>query len=114
MAGHIVDLYCVRLSNAASFCENYVKLYFDAKHLEKGLNRGGGEVKFLGHFFDKKVPFLEYALHGGVMLLVKLQALACSFTKCITSPWVFFTFFKLYECYQIAQRSITHNFEIII
>ena len=36
-----IDLYCVRLSNAATFCENYAKLHFDAKHLEKGVNRGG-------------------------------------------------------------------------
>ena len=40
MTGHILDLYCVRLSNAAPFWENYAKLYFDAKHSEKGLNRG--------------------------------------------------------------------------
>ena len=33
MPGHILDLYCVRLLNAAPFCENYAKLYFDAKHL---------------------------------------------------------------------------------
>ena len=31
-AGHILDLYHVRLSNAAPFCENYTKFYFDAKH----------------------------------------------------------------------------------
>ena len=30
-----------------------------------------------------------------VLLLIKLQA--------NTLPWVFFTFFKLYKCYQIAQ-----------
>ena len=36
--------------------------------------------------------------HGGVLILVKL-------TKINTSPWVFFTFFKLYKCYQIAQRT---------
>ena len=24
------------------FCENYEKLYFDAKHLQKGLNKGWG------------------------------------------------------------------------
>ena len=30
----------MRQSNAAPFRENYAKLYFDAKHLEKGLNRG--------------------------------------------------------------------------
>ena len=54
-SGHILDLYCVRLSNAASFRENYAKLYFDAKHSEKGLNRGA--VKFWGPFFQKKCPF---------------------------------------------------------
>ena len=40
MAGHILDLYCVQLLNGAPFCENYTKFYFDAKHLEKGLNVG--------------------------------------------------------------------------
>ena len=30
----------VRLSNAVPFSENYEKRYFDAKHLEKGLNGG--------------------------------------------------------------------------
>ena len=69
-SGHILDLCCVRLSNAARFCENYANLYFVAKHLEKGFNRGRGEI--LGAFFLKKVPlldnieccpkFLEYAL----------------------------------------------------
>ena len=29
----------IRQLNAAPFCENYTKLYFDAKDLEKGLNR---------------------------------------------------------------------------
>ena len=44
--------------------------------------------------------------HGGVLILVKLQAEACNFTtKINTPPWVFFTFFKLYKCYQIAQRT---------
>ena len=46
--------------------------------------------------------------HGGVLILVKLQAEACNFTKINTPPWVFFTFFKLYKWYQIAQR-ITYN-----
>ena len=30
--GHMLDLYCVRLSNAAPFWENYAELYFDSKH----------------------------------------------------------------------------------
>ena len=35
--------------------------------------------------------------HGGVLLLVKLQALACNFTtKSNALLWVLFTFFKLY------------------
>ena len=42
--------------------------------------------------------------HGGVLLLVKLQAKSY-FTKSNIPRWVFFTFFKLYKCYQIAQRS---------
>ena len=46
--------------------------------------------------------------HGGVLLLIKFQALACKFTKSNTPRWVFFTFFKLYEWYQIPQR-ITDN-----
>ena len=39
-----------------------------------------------------------------MLILVKLQAEACNFKKINTSPWVFFTFFKLYKKYQIAQR----------
>ena len=41
----------------------------------------------------------------GVLILVKLQAEACNFTKINTPPWVFFTFFELYKWYQIAQRT---------
>ena len=44
--------------------------------------------------------------HGGVLLLV--QAEACNFTQSNTPPWMFFTFFKLYKWYQIAQR-ITYD-----
>ena len=51
-SGHTLDLCCVRLSNVASFCENYATLYFDAKHLEKGLNREASEI--FGGFFSKK------------------------------------------------------------
>ena len=52
-AEHILDLYCIRLLNAAPFRENYTKLYFEAKHLEKGLNSewGGGEI--FGALFSK-------------------------------------------------------------
>ena len=44
-------------------------------------------------------------IHGGVLILVKLQAEACNFTKINTPPWVFFMFFKLCKCYQIVQRT---------
>ena len=36
-SGPILDHLCVQQSDSAPFCENYAKLYFDAKHLEKGL-----------------------------------------------------------------------------
>ena len=39
-----------------------------------------------------------------MLILVKLQAEACNFTKMSTPPWVFFTLFKLYKWCQIAQR----------
>ena len=42
--------------------------------------------------------------HGGVLLLVKLQASTCKFTKSNTPPWMFFTIFKLCKWYQIVQR----------
>ena len=41
--------------------------------------------------------------HGGVLLLVKLQAETCNFTKSNTPPWMFFTFFKLCIWYSIPQ-----------
>ena len=37
MSRHIP--YCVRLSNAVPFCENYAKLYFDAKNLKKKIGK---------------------------------------------------------------------------
>ena len=62
-SGHILDLCCIRLSNAAPFWENYTKLYFDEKHLEKGLNRDGGEI--FGALFSKKCHFfIKNALSG--------------------------------------------------
>ena len=44
--------------------------------------------------------------HGGVLILVKLQAEECNFTKINTPPWVLFIFFQLYKWYQMAQRTI--------
>ena len=46
-----LDLLCVRQSDAAPFCENYTKLYFDAKHLEKKTN------SFFNCFLSKKCLF---------------------------------------------------------
>ena len=40
-----------------------------------------------------------------MLLLLKLQAEACNFTKGNTPPWVLFTFFKLYKWYQIRQNT---------
>ena len=41
--------------------------------------------------------------HRGVLLLIKMQA-SSNFTKSNTPPRMFFTFFKLYKWYQIAQN----------
>ena len=67
-AGHILDPYCVQPSNAAPFFENYTKLYFDAKHLEKGLKRrrGWSVCEIFGAFFLNKsvLFFIKSALSG--------------------------------------------------
>ena len=39
-SGLNLDLLCVQQLCTTSFCENFAKLYFDAKHLEKGLKNG--------------------------------------------------------------------------
>ena len=43
--------------------------------------------------------------HGGVLLVVNLQALSCNLTKTHTPPGVFFTFFKLYKCSKLRRSS---------
>ena len=40
ISGPNLGILCIQQLDVASFCENYAKLYFDRKHLEKGLNRG--------------------------------------------------------------------------
>ena len=60
------------------------------------------------------VPFIQFKKHekknhAGVLILVKLQKEACNSTKINTPAWVFFTFIKLYKCYQIAQRITYKN-----
>ena len=49
------DIYCVWLSYAAPFCENFTKLYFNAENLEKRLIRVRGN--FFDALFSKKYPF---------------------------------------------------------
>ena len=39
LSGPNLDLLSIQQSNTAPSCENYAKVHFDAKHLEKGLNR---------------------------------------------------------------------------
>ena len=50
--------------------------------------------------------------HGEFLILVKLQADACKFTKINTPPWMLFTFLKLYKWYQIAQRTTNHQRDV--
>ena len=63
--GHILDLYCVRLSKAVPFCKNYTKLYFDGKHLEKEFNRG----EIFGVLFSKKSALF----HKKVLFLANIE-----------------------------------------
>ena len=44
-----IYIFCVQQSGAAPFCENYAKLYFDAKEM--------GLVKNFGSLILKKCPF---------------------------------------------------------
>ena len=63
------------------------------------------------------VPFVKFKKRekhpGRNDTLEKLQAEAYNFIRSITSPWEFFTFFKLYKWYQIT-HSITYvaNFKL--
>ena len=50
--------------------------------------------------------------HGGVIFLFKLQASACSSTKIITLPSVFFKFFKLDKWCKIAPSVINNKFSL--
>ena len=50
--------------------------------------------------------------HGRVLILVKLQAEACNFTKTNILPWVFLMFFKLCKWYQTAQRITFDNIHL--
>ena len=50
-----LDLLCVQRSGAALFCENYKRLYFNSKHLERDRIEGG-EI-FGSLFFKQKFPF---------------------------------------------------------
>ena len=51
-SGPNLELLCVQQWGATPICENYSMLYFDAKHLEKGLSRGCWNFWF--PFFEKK------------------------------------------------------------
>ena len=50
------------------------------------------------------MPFVQYKkvkkTHGGVLLLVKLQANERNFTESKTLQWIFCKFFKLYKLVQ--------------
>ena len=63
------------------------------------------------------VPFVQFKnvknTHGGVLILVKLQAEACNFTKINIPPWVFFTIFKFDKWYQTVQRSTILSLKVL-
>ena len=54
------------------------------------------------------VPFIQFQKREKHLwrsvTFSKVEGKAYNFTKSNISPWIFFTFFKLYKWYQIAQR----------
>ena len=58
-----LHLLCIQQSDINPFCENYAKLCFDAKHLDKGLDREWWHFLCL-FFFPKRalLPTLDAAL----------------------------------------------------
>ena len=51
------------------------------------------------------VPFVQFKKRKKHPWMSVNFSLACNFTKINTPPWMFFTFFKLYKWFQIAQRT---------
>ena len=49
-------------------------------------------------------------IHGGVLLLVKLQVLVCNFAKSITPPWDFHVFKIVQMVPNLAKASHIKNF----
>ena len=87
--------------NAAPLCENYAKLYFDAKHLEKVLNSGRRGVKFLGPFLKKMKLKWNIFFFGGAPTCI------CHF---------FHPSFSLSVCLSITHHisgTVHHNFVFI-
>ena len=58
LAGPNIDLLCIWQLDTAPFCENKAKPYFDAKHLEKGLNRGWLNFWYCFFFLKKFDQYL--------------------------------------------------------
>ena len=62
---------------------------------------------YIRRFGTSYIILKTKSTHGGVLLLVKLQAFG-NLVKSNTAPWVFFMLFKLCKWHQIAQ-SITNS-----
>ena len=58
--GPNLEILCIQQSDSALSCENYAKLYFDAKHVGKALNRGG-EI-FDAHIFKRSALLVNIRL----------------------------------------------------
>ena len=61
------------------------------------------------------IPFVQFKkrenTHGGALLLVKLHAEVCNFTKSNTPPWVFFKFLNCTN--GIKSSNITYIYRIM-
>ena len=89
-----LELLCIRHLDAALFCKNHAKLYFDAKHLENGLKGG---VKIFGYFLSKKVRLLVNIRHCPSFVDKALVAVKTSFRQRLNYFKMTLRFCKLFK-----------------
>ena len=101
---------CIQHSGAAPFWENYAKFYFDAKHLEKRLNKG--VVKFLVPFFSKKNAYFgqywklpkfsrwDSAHHKSNFTITYISYIYHTYIKYINMYIIYITYHKMSNSYR--------------
>ena len=79
LLGLNLDFLCIWELGATPFCENYAKLYFDAKYLEKRVSRGG---EIFVALFLKKCHL--WPISDATALVFYIRSCLCVGTLCQT------------------------------